>query len=136
MDYLVKTTNFAAAVEHKGRDMNCLCALTKTLFATLAVTAALLSSGSTATAANAASSALAGNPADGFLRDRLLKLGNSPLATTTGTNLCSSSCSPSQALSNTCVSADAPRDAQNRVNITARLSMGKHGFYASLMAQN
>ncbi len=136
MDYLVKTTNFAAPVDHKGSDTICLGALTKTLFATLAVTVALLSSGSTATAANAASSALAGNPADGYLRDRLLKLGNSQLAMTAGTNLCYSSCSPSQALSNTCVSADALRDAQDRAKTTPRISMGKHGFYASLMAQN
>jgi hypothetical protein len=136
MDYLVKATNFAAAVGHKGRDLNCLGALTKTLVATLAVTVALLSSGSTATAANAASSELAGTPADGFLRDRLLKLGNSQHTMTTGTKLCYSSCSPSQALSNTCVSADALRDPQIRVNSTPRLSVGTHGLYASLMAQN
>ena len=139
MDYLVKTTNFAAPVDHKGRDKNCLGALTKTLFATVAVTVALLSSGSTAHAANAASSAVAGNPADGYLRDRLLKLGNlrsSPQPVTTGTNLCYSTCSPSQTLSNTCVSADALRDAHDRSNNTPRLSLGKHGFYASLIAQN
>jgi hypothetical protein len=136
MDYLVKTTNFPAPVAPQGRNKNCLAAIAKSLFATVAVTMGLMSSGSAVSAANPASYAIAGDHGGTDLRDRLLKLGNLRKASQSvavGKTLCYSACSPVQELSNSCVFAETAHDISQGGR---RLSLGRQVFYASLIAQH